>query len=519
MSKRRLFACALVALLALSLTVQPAAAAEPADLTIEQPDYVDSDVVVSSTDAGTPIYEVSGSELLIQVENLDRENTTAFEVRDGPGSISFDEELGLYRFETDGQAGTSEVLIQGRPGGELVEFEAVIQVEQAAFTTRTVEADQELQQNADRWQEVASEAEQVDPTREPEAVVSDGLTYARFFDSPFSTLVQDIQGALAILVFRPGGWVILGILLSIAFIGVASGARYRNRTQKQLADFGDIQAERDEAFLNKARRILQQTDYNQLFPDDVAERMRDLFGRNPWIGFKSYLLLRSPTSVKGNVLKMMSQLGYRGYYRTDDEGAVAEAWVAQTDPGDRGDGEDTVRSDGGMVMPLTLSNLDYHTDTHRQFIDTIDHGQLDETVFELSPDDIDLDAVDLPISNREVDDAELIERLNPEFPSDFEHEEEMAEYLAQFIEFVLEHPHTDDMGRSKRGMDLISFLAEMDSTLADEAQFPVGHFMRRELLWVAENLETDAEIGETIDRLESGAVGADRPADPGEGES
>lgn len=501
---KRFAVFAFAILLVAGLAIQPVAAAQPADLHIEQPDYVESDVVVTQDSDGTPIYEVSGESLLIRVGSVDHANISAIDVRDGPGTISYDESLDLYRFETDGQAGSSELLIQADVDGERVEFEAVIQVEQAAYRTETAESYADLREEANLWQDVEREAQQVNPDEDPEDVVSTGLTLARFFDSPFSTLFADIQGTLVMLFFRPGGWVVLGVLLAMTFIGVASGSRYRNRTQKQLADFGDIQIEKDEAFLEKARRILQQTDYNQVFPDDAARTMRQLFGRNPWIGFKQYMLLRSPRSVKGNVLQMMGEIDYKGYYELDDDGTVTRAFVSREQP-------DDAVTDGGEVTELALSSLDYENERHREFIDSIPPSQLDDTVFTAEADDIDLDNVNMPISNRDVDDADLLEHLNPEFPADFEHEESMATHLAQFIEFVLEHPHTDELGRSKPGMDLLSFLAEMDSTLADEAQFPVGHFMRREVMWCAEHLEADDEIRETLDRVDGGGVGSEKP--------
>lgn len=483
---------------AAGLAIQPAVADDGlADLEIEQPNYVPTDVVVSDED-GERIYEVGGDELLIRFTNADHANVTAVDVRDGPGTIEYDENIDLFRFDAEGQAGSSELLFQvEHADGSVSEHRAILQVRDVHWTHRTAEEDQELREAANNWSQVESEAAQIDPDEDPADVVSRGLTFARFIDSPFSTFLADIQAILIMMVFRPGGWAILGVLIGMALIGVASGARYRNRTQKQLADWGDIQHEKDEAYLQKARRILQQNDWNQLFPDEIARAMREYFGRNVWQGFKQYMLLRSPVSVKGTVLQMMAQLGYEGYRVETDDGEI-EAIVTT-------DGE----PDGENVTAIDLSALDYENEDHREFIEAVDPEDLDEKVYKASDEQIDLSSASFPISNREVDDADLLKEINPAFPEDYENEEEMARHLGQMMQFVIEHPHTDENGQSRRDMDLLSFMSEMDTVLADQAEFPAGHFQRRELLWLADHIAPEDELKETVENLSQDSIGGD----------
>ena len=387
---RTITTCALlVALVAGVITAPALAQTQQAELAIKQPSYVSSDVE-QATDGGDVIYRASGEELLIRVQNADHGNITGVRVQNGPGSISYDGVLGLYRFVPEG-AGSSTLVFQVEENGTAAELRAIIQMEAVNWAHRDAEADQQLQKQADKWQQVENEAGDVNPEEDPETVVSDALTYARFLESPLQGLTDSLQGAIAVLAFTPGGWLISAIFLGISLLGVASGMRYRNRTQKQLADFGDIQIERDKAFLEKVRsRLLQQNDWNQLFPDDVARANRDLFGRNVWQGCKQFSLLWSPRSVKGTTLQLMGQDDWVGYAVRDDNGGLREAGIEQAgDPESYEPPEPDVEVDGVTVKTVDLAGLDFDADG--DWIDAVDWHALDDRVFDLERDQIDID--------------------------------------------------------------------------------------------------------------------------------
>lgn len=493
----------IVALLTLSVVAGGApglasADTETADLAIIQEGYIDHDIQPQQTD-GERIYEVKGPRQIIALQNVDHANVTAYGVADGGGEFRYDEANDQFIFEPSGNGTvtlywTAEV----QEGNATVtnRYEAVLQVSAVAWTHRTQGDDAALREKANKYEEIQSEVERHFPNRGTQDVIESALVKEIFFESPFSTLVNDMRGVLLMMALRPGGWIIGGLFLGIALLGVASGARYKNKKQKQLRDIGDIEIEKTEAYLKKARRILSNTDYNEFLPDDAARAMRDHLGRNPWIGFKNYLLLRSPTSTKGTVLQMMAQLGYVGKQKTAADGGVDDAWVEKAD-------DDTATDGGAAVDTIELGELDYENDDDRAFIEHVPGEELDFDVFSA---DIDFDAVSFPISNREVDDAELLEELDPHFPDDFADEEHLARALGELIAYVVNHEHTDALGQSERELDLLSFLAEMDSVLADEADFPLGHVQRRMLTYIADNMEKEAEMTETVDRLDEEGV-------------
>lgn len=483
----------------LPAAVGPAAAAEQADLQIDQPSYVDTNVQIDES-GEQRIYKVRGNEYRIRLNGVDHENVSAVNVVNGPGSIEYDEGIDAWRFSPNGNAGTSTLRFQVEIAGGVVTQEAILQTSDVNWVHRTSKEDKKITAAANKWETVKQKAADVDPDAETMAIVNLGMTAAKFIKSPFEAYVNDIQAALIILFFRPGGWTVLAILIGIALFGVASGARYKNRTQKQLADWGDIQTEKDEAYLQKARKVASEWDWNDLFPDDVARAHRDYFGRNCWTGLKSYMLMRSDTSIKGTVLQMMGQLEYEGWIKRNEDGTIIDAGTTQ--------GE-SPRGDGGDVETIQLGKLDHEDERDRAFIEAVGIEDIDDTVFDVDPERIDLSKAQFAISNREVDDAELFRYINPDFPEDYEGEPELCEILGKFFEWVIEHPATDDVGRIEPTHDLISYHAEMSSILADDLDIPIGMWYRREMFWLADRLTADAELAETIERVDMSGAGGD----------
>lgn len=478
--------------------------AEPADLNIIQPEYVGEDVETDMSGEDR-IYRVTGPRHVITLSNVNHSDVTAYGISDGDGEFRYDQGLDAYVFEPTGNGTSTLYWTASETEGNTTvtqRYEASIQASETEWVHRTGQEDAALREKAGKFDEIASEVEHVAPGVAVDKAIGDALTYYRFFDSPFSTLFDDMRGVLLMMALRPGGWIIGGLFLGVSLLGVASGARYRNRTGKQFRDIGDIEVEKTEAYLKKAQRILSNCDYNDFLPDDAARAMRDLLGRNPWIGFKNYLLLRSPTHVKGLVLQMMAQIGHEGRVTRTPDGAVKDAWVEH--PRDDDAAGVTPAADGGMdVEAVSLADLSPENDADREFITHVPGEELDMDVFQA---DIDPDSVEFPISNRDVDDAQLLDELNPHFPDDFEDEEHLAEALGHVVEYVVNHDHTDEWGRSERELDLLSFLSEMDSVLADEADFPLGHVQRRMLVYIADNMEKEAEMTETVDRLNTEGV-------------
>lgn len=504
--KRTLLVGLLVVALVGGLIAPAAAADQPAELHIEQPAYVDDDVSVTEDD-GDRIYTVSGEEFLIRLENADHANVTDASVSDGTGSLDYDAAIDMFRYEPDG-VGTMTLSFFVDEGDGIDTYEAIVQVEQVGFVTYSADRDEEIRAAADNWEDFEGEVNRIDQDLDAEEAASTGLTWVRFREAPFASFLEPIQAILIMMATTAGGWFLIGIFLGLTLLAVAGNARYRNRTQKQFGDIGDIQVEKDEAYLKKAERVaIQQVDLNEHFPDDVAHALRKHLGSNTWSALKQYMLIRPPVAVKATCLQLMGQAGYEGRVERGADGSIERAWVVDPDPGEArlGDDDDAVADGGTEAVDLTA--LRYQRDDDVAFIHAIDGDELDERVYHLDPEQIDFEQVQFPISNREVTDDEILEHINPRFPEEFENEAELAAAIAKLWEVAIEHEWTDEDGNPRREMDLVAFLAEMDSVLADKLDFPAGHLYRRETLYLAEHLSEADKLDEVIETMHKDGAG------------
>lgn len=514
----RRVATALLAALLVATLVAGAGGAAAADadearanLTIEQPPYIDTDV--TSDPAGeTIVYEVRGPEHRLHLENAAFANVTDAGVLDGPGVIERDAEREAFVLDADGKDATARLYFDVEANNATTRYVADVRVSDAQWTHLPSDEYQDEQDELATWASIKREAESVAPGQDPVKTIEDGLDYVTFFGSPLSSLFADMQGTLVMLFFTPGGLIIGGGLLVVVVVMLARAYRYRNRMQKQLAQYEEIQREIDEAWLKKARTILQQCDLNELFPDHIARALRDYFGRNNWLAFKGYALLRSSESVKGTLLQAMGQKGYIGRLEYTEDGRLVDARVVEGEIDDEDGGEKIPIADGGdgdddegdgYYEKVDLTALAHDDDRDRRVIDMIPWDDVDEDVLD---EDVDPSEVHFPIDPTGVSDDDLVDALNPEFPGDFEDREQMAEVLGELIQFVTTHPYTDAEGHVRRDMDLLSFLMEMDSILHDDADFPVAYLYQKELLYIAENIDKGDQLRDRVDAAELDGV-------------
>lgn len=544
---RRLLALALVAVVVAGLFVPLAAADgdleygdERGDLQVDQPPWIDDDVAVDRTDNRT-IYDVRGDEFYVELSNANHSDIDTYGVADGEASLEYDDDRDAWHVEPAGEGTIALYWIADEPvtdaagnvtGTEQVRYAASLSVDDTEWTHLTDDEYEQTEQDAQNWSAVESEAESVAPDQPVDSTLSTGFAAVQFLDSPTAALSADIQGVLIMMTLRPGGLLVLGTFLALIAITAAQGFRWRHRFKQQLGEHDAVQHELDQAWLNKTKRILQQCDWPDLFPDHIAQRMHNLWGPNVWQGFKNYSLLRSPTHTKGLWLQMMAQLGYKGVVLRNLDGAVVEARamtreeiddeygadydVGSADetvdvPADDYQFDDGPVGDGGTLEMeiIEFDALRFDHRDHREIIDAVPADDMDETVF-LESVEIDPERLSLPIDNHDIEDAELIQILDPDVPGDFESYEQFAEAQAQMLEFVTTHPlYTDTDGNVREEMDLLSFLAEMDSVLSDKADFDVADTQRKMLYWMAEQMDPNARLEETIADAQVDGLGRD----------
>ena len=524
--RRRIHLLLVASLLAMSLgaTATPAAAAanvQEAEVIIDQPTYVDSGIETDQTGNGT-IHHVSGDSFRIWLESVNHDDVESWGIAEGAGSLEYDRVRDYWRFTPDGNGTMSlywieqterEREVQTSNGTEVqtetvdVRHETTVQVDTLDWTHRPRAEDREIQRAADNWSSVERQVERNFPDRGTNDVVSAALTKEIFFASPFSSFFADMQAVVIMLTMRPGGLAILGTFLATFLVSSYGLLKFRNRAQKQLRDERTLEEEIQEVEVEKTKTILNQHDHNDLFPDDISQSMRDLLGSNPWVASKQYCQIRGPLKTKGTILQLMGQVGYDGRVETDDDGDVLSAWVIHED----GEAGSDIAADGGAVdgEPVDLTQLDDSDRHDRAIIEAIPGDQLDLSIFD-QPERLDPTTVSLPIDNRDVDDADLLEELQPQFPYHFDDEAHMAECLGRLMQFVENHPaYTDPDGNVRDGQDLLNWMAEMDTVLADEADFPLARAQRRVLYYIADTMDPEGRLEEQIeDTRQEGVTGS-----------
>lgn len=480
---------------------------ERADLDIRQPSYVDSPVERSTTSNRTT-YEVSGPQMQIRLESVDHDNVTASGVLDGSGSLEYDEEVDAWVFDAEEESGTRVVYFDVKETytvevssgnntttetrSETVRHAATLSVEATNWNHRPAEVDEQLKKDAANWSSVAGTARRLSDSDDVEATIEQAFEYYEFMTNPFASFGADARGTI-MMATRPGGLAVFGGILGLAAVILGGSLVRLHKRERQLSEAGDVDAARDDAYLDMAEEILQQRDWEDFLPEHLARHCRNYLGRNAYLGYKRYLLLRSPTHTKGLLLQLMGQVGYVGRARLED-GEVVEAHVVR-DP----DVDEDVAADGGAAT-VDLERLDAESEEDRRFVDLVPGGDLDVDVLH-RPDELDLDAVEWPIDEREASDSEVLEAINPQFPDDYEDEEQLADTLGGLMKLVSTHDFTDEEGRPRRSRDLLSFLSELDSVLTDEVDFPLAHVQRRMLFLAADRMDEEEELRDHVDRL------------------
>lgn len=138
-------------------------ATEGADLTVEQPSYVSEEVDRQSS-GGTPVYIVRGDVQRLYPQGFDAANVTEFGLSSGSGELSYDEDLGRYTLDPNGETGSFEAywvveetttVTEGNETTtetERVRHTAVIRVDDLATVTVMQPNEVEsLESNADKW--------------------------------------------------------------------------------------------------------------------------------------------------------------------------------------------------------------------------------------------------------------------------------------------------------------------------------------------------------------------------------
>lgn len=514
MTKRLVTAVFVVLLLASAIGPAVAGATPPAirtaDLAIDQPSYVESDVQTTA-DNGSRVYQVAGEELAIVPQNFAQEDVVDFGIEAEAGTLTYDEDFDEYVLVPEG-TGTYQVYwvvneeIETGSGNNTttttrsVRYEAAIRVTGGTdLVHRSAGSVAGLREDAENWREFNStihSSELAGPGADTETVVQEMIDWYKLRKSPLEALTGNLTTIVFLIVTTLGG---LLLLVIIGFYVQHS----LWRLYKRLNVFHTIEAEEGEAKeavaeLDYQARIqrLQDLDWNDIFGDDhVAWAFRDTFGESVLDGVVGYLSATSPRALMRDRLRAM---GHDGYVAVVDEAA--------TDGG----GDDATTIEAATIyppeaeLPADGERADLATATVERLDDILDTLESwDEPVirrFDLAAADYDATELDVPFEQSDID--VLAEELHAEMRH-FEDETAFAEYLLEFVTTVREHPFTDDEGRIDEVRYAMNHWLKLAQLLDDRFNFPAVHYHREAIERALTDHDPESKVEQLIEDARS----------------
>jgi hypothetical protein len=495
---------AAVAVVLVATTALPAAAlathgAQPvsdrADLTIQQPHYVDSSVEVTRGSNATT-YGVRGSHFEILPENFDASNVVNYGVQQDGATLSFDKRTGEYIFDTGGQAGTFQVYWtvsetrQTTTAGNnsssanttstvsRVRYTAQIQTSTGGFAHISKQKLNGLREDSENWSAVVSTFGSIGSDDVSiEKKLQTAANWYQFSTNPFSALSGDMTATILMLVLTQGGLLVLGLIVLTPVAVFAPVAIKYRRLKDRLPDVDELDTEK----LKQWRR-LRKKKASEVTPHDLplngrtADKIQDILGENLVEIEDTVQRIIDHQKAKRVYLQAMA---YRGDTAEIERGSDDEIInVTLHGPEDRSESEG--------ATPLD----DLGDDKFDRVVEVADWSQVDLRSIRK---DIPLDAVDVPISPTDTDD-DLAAELEVSFPEDFESREVFAEALYEIWKYLGSHSYTDDNGAFREEQTLLNIFSMLTTVTSERYDHPDTRMYRDLFQYIASEVDGNAQL-------------------------
>lgn len=513
----------LIALAIVTLAIAPAAAApvtETAQLSIQQPDYIDTDVTVTAENDST-VYRVNGPRIEIAPKNFDSSDVINYGIatNGGDAQLSHNAEFDEFVFSA-GETGSYDVYwsVQGErtvtnettneTTTETFErrYEATIRVEgKTEMDHLAAGSIKSSEEDAEKWRDFNSTVQELrsdgglmsdlglagQPTTEEliQEMVNAWLTINR----PLEMLTGNFTSMVIISTTTLGGW--LFMLFIAGPLTLTIGLMYYKYNVKESveADEGRLSARLAKFEKEKNQRSLAKMKFTDVWGDDHLAGAMQNEGRNVLQATTNWFSKIRDRNIVHSRLQAMGQCGYIAVVDerastdggdSEESASIAEAHVEKED--DVSEDADTVGLDVGVDDPL---------------IDALSWDQNEIREFNLVGSEFDRSEIDTSFDLYDFD--ELKELMEVDY-REFEDYDVASKYLIDMFEDVREHPLTDDQGVP----DSLRFALEQHldaaNLLSDRFEMPIQY--RKELLEraLAEH-DTAAEAKQTLDDVREGA--------------
>ncbi|AUX09288.1 hypothetical protein AArcSl_1659 [Halalkaliarchaeum desulfuricum] len=499
----------LTALVVLVLVGIPAAAAvddvQSAELEIDQPHYIDDRIVTD--DSGTvTLYEASGPELLLTLENVNG-SVVDYGVEEDGGALKRHPDLDAWVFEAEADATyslwwaveeTQVIEEDNETTTETVEtrYEARLRVDQTSMQHYETGVVEDIREDAQSWQnwEDAVQSERIAGTdADIEEETDAALGLLRLRHNPIEALTGDFTSLLLTLFITLSGLVIVAMAVGAHLWSRRQDIIEQRRRRKLDAERADLEEQLDAMEAHERQAALEGLDWNDIFPDDVARAFRETLGETVLDGWLTIQPALDPEYLLRDRLRAMS----------DTHVAVREP---VSDGGGESESDRTFEWASWRLEPRG-SRPENRASEVRELDDP------DQDVIEgISLDDPELVAFDLSEhADRdfeiEVDVDELVSRLDIDLRRDFDEDPELvAKYLTEFLQSVLDHDYTDRDGRVRPVRHALNLWLRALRHIGEREGVPTARYQAQHVEMLLRTYDREEEIADWVDRVELGQV-------------
>lgn len=487
--------------------------ARDADLVVQQPHYVETDVSTQSAN-GTTVYEAQGQSVDLYPQNFDAEDVVGFGSATPNGTVEAETGTGGYTLSVGGP-GTYELywiveqpVVTNETANETVvqrvRYEAQVRISgQTGLVHREAGSLAGTREDAQKWREFNAtihDAGFVGPEG-TEAAVQEMIRRNKLWENPTRALTGNVVAYLIL------GFTSTAILVWIFGLGghaiiVRKLRRKLNYHEAVEAEEGTAKEALAELEQAEKHRNLQMEDWQDIpgFDDHVAQGFRDAFGQSLHDGTVSYFHQLRPRDV---VRDRLVAMGHDGA-----DLAITE----YSDPGDPTDGgldpqgieAVTIHPEGAPDTERTLQPHEASTAQLDAVLDVLDWDAPALRTFELPAADYTVGVtgdLDEPPESMDID--TIAERIQADMQH-FDDVQAFGEYIEDFLRAVEESPTCDDEGRMDGIQYVMNHLQKHAQYLDDGNAFPGIHYYREAIERALIDFDPEREARETVKRVRGG---------------
>jgi hypothetical protein len=452
-----------------------------ANLTVTQPHYVTSGI--RQQDDGRT-YVASGEVVRINLQGVNESDIIRSGLNVDSGSLKYDKQTGQYILNTDGVSGTyGAYWVESTDDGQ-VTHRANIKIEEAGYEFVLIDEYERLLERAqfgefslDLFDDFCSDVESCETLMDEQV-----YPWYMFAQNPLTALTGDFLAIGTLLIFRPGGWFIIGLVFLPAAVLVWLARREARTLRRQMAEIGDIDEARKKQYVKEMKQMISMKTWQDYgFSDNHSQFLRKYLGDNPWSGFEQLRQHLTETDIARAILRAHGQLGY-SLVENDDGYELVE---------DAEDGVSPVDVDEDVFLQIDWSQIDGRVLQHED----VDRQALFTDGLAIAPEPTEGDLIDeLDISVREDGDPYAL----------VDSREDVARLFADFLTGIASDPdYTDDEGRPRADMDVLNILWLIVDQNATKYGLPIWH-TRDLLMAVREELDAGDRLYSKVKDISGG---------------